>query len=261
MALPKALLCILGNPDSVEIPEEALLRASGFATATIRWAEIAFQPRGWTQLLPILNDTAVQAWIFSGHPADVTNELLCQIGMLTLALTRPAPPITAFVLNGSGEEPALTDLLAHIRIFRGNKTFAAKLAAARMKSQLPRPLPFHARAHVDPLTGQWFEIGPAPGESWDGFMSGVVEAEVVAFGIGLRGTLPKKSTLHYPLCGIKGELGGYEFSACAAKNEIGPDSACYIKIEGCPRILFITNYPNDGENGTDEQHIQALELF
>ncbi|MDL2274729.1 hypothetical protein LJC22_01205 [Desulfosarcina sp. OttesenSCG-928-G10] len=262
MALPKALLCVLGHSDTAEIPEESRLRASGFATATLQWAEVSSHQRGWMQLLPIVNDPAVQAWVFAGHPADFTDEVHCQIAMLTLAITRSSPPLTAFVLTGSGEEPQLTNLLDHIRIFRGNAAFAAKLAAARLKPQLPRPLPFHVKAHIDPLIGQWFEVGPDAGESWNGFMIGVVEAETIAFGVGARGLLPEKSTLHYPQCGIKGEWGGHIFSACAARNELGPEDACYVKVEGCPRILFVTQYPDDQPEGAGgEYRVRALEIF
>ena len=260
MALPKAMICVLGNDASAEVPEEALLRAVGFATATIHWTEVATVQRGWMQLLPILDDPAVQAWVFAGHPANFTDELLSQISMLTLALTRAAPPMTAFVLLGSGEEPALSELLGHIRIFYGNTSFAPKLAALRHKPRQAQPLPFHVKAHLDPLIGQWLEVGPAATDVWEGFMAGVVDAEITAFGVGPRGAVPQKSTLNYPQCGIKGEWGDQTFSACAAKNSIDADSACYFRMEGCPRLVFVAQYPEDAaSNG--EQRICSLELF
>jgi hypothetical protein len=259
MALPKALLCVLGEQKISEVAEEALLRASGFATATLFWKEIAGQQRGWTQLLPILGDPAVQAWVFSGHPADFTDELLSQISMLTLAMTRPTPPATACVLTGSGEEPAFPDIMGHINVFYGNTSFAAKLAAARVKPRPPLTRPFHVAAHVDPLIGQWLEVGPAVDEAWAGFMAGVVDAEVTAFGVAPRGALPQKSTLHYPLSDIKGDWGEYAFSACAAKNEIGVDNACYMRVEGCPRIVFITAYPEEEDKG--QPWLRYLDLY
>ncbi len=261
MALPKALLCVLGHETAAEAPEETLLRASGFATATLPWAEVAAQQRGWTQLFPILNDPALQAWIFAGHPADFTDELLSQMSMLTLSLTRPAPPMTACVLIGSGEEPAFPELMGHVRIFYGNTSFAAKLAAARAKPRPALPRPFHLVAHVDPLIGQWLEVGPAEGKSWEGFMAGVVDAEVTAFGVGPRGLLPQKSTLNYPQCGIKGEWGEYAFSACAARNTVDGESACYMRVEGCPRNVFITDYPEDAPENAEEQRLCLLDLF
>jgi hypothetical protein len=181
--------------------------------------------------------------------------------MLTLALTRPTPPVTACVLTGNGEEPAFPDLLGHIKIFHGNTSFAAKLAAARMKPQASLPRPFHVAAHLDPLAGQWLELGPAADECWTGFMAGVVDAEVVAFGIGPRGVLPQKPTLTAPQCGIPGDWGGYSFSACAAKNEIDGSHACYMRVEGCPRVVFITDYPEDTQEKGSDQWVLSLDLF
>lgn len=261
MALPKAMLCILGNQPGVGAPEEVLLRAAGFATATIRWEEVAAQQRGWMQLMPILNDASLQAWVFAGRPADITEELLSQVSMLTLGMSRPTPPVTAFVLLGSGEEPAFPDLLDHVRVFHGNASFAPRLAAARLKPMCMLPRPFHIRAHVDPFIGQWLEIGPLENETWDGFMAGVVDAEVTAFGIGLRGNLPQKSVLHHPQSGIKGEWGDLRFSACAAKNSMTSDMACYMRVEGCPRIVFITGYQDENRAQEMEKGIRHLDLF
>ncbi len=262
MALPKALLCVLGTPDTSgkEIAEEALLRASGFATATIHWIEVATQQGGWMQLLPIIDDPSVQAWTIVGTPEDFTPEVLSRISMLTLALRRPAPPLTAFVLHGDGEEPALSELLWHVRIFRGNTSFAPKLAAVRARPRPELPRPFHLVAHLDPLIGQWLELAPAQKESWQGFMIGVTGAEVTAFGVGPRDILPEKTTLHYPLCGIKGEWGDQTFSACAAKNEINADNACFIRLEGNPQLVFITAYPED-EKESEDADIRVVELF
>jgi hypothetical protein len=260
MALPKAVLCLLGEatPDA---PEEALLRASGFATAALRWAEVDAIRRGWTQLLPVLDDPAVQAWVFAGHPADFDDALLSQISMLTLGLTREAPPMTAFVLLGSGEEPALPELLGHIRMFYGNTGFAAKLAALRSRPRAPLPLPFHARAHLDPLIGQWLEIGPTEGELWQGFTAGTTGADITAFGVGPRGAVPQKSVLHYPVSGIRGDWDGQEFSACAAKNDIGEDAACYLCLEGRPRVLFLADYLEDNAGFADSRRFHQLDLF
>ncbi|MDR2572990.1 MAG: hypothetical protein LBC94_01370 [Desulfovibrio sp.] len=261
MPLPKALLCVLGPQATNETPEESQLRASGFATATIFWQEVEAQTRGWMQLLPVLDDEAVLAWVFAGHPADFTDGLLSRISMLTLGLKRQTPPMTAFVLTGSGGEPAFPALLAHIRVFYGNTTFAAKLAAARVKPRQPLPRPFHITAHVDPLVGQWLEVGPPPGDVWQGFMAGVTGAEVEAFGVGSRGAVPQKATLHYPLCGIKGDWGDVPFSACAAKNEIGRDAACYMRVDGSPKTLFITDYPEDEKKIGSDRKMLTLELF
>jgi hypothetical protein len=244
MALPKALLCLLGKSGATA--EEDALRAAGFATASITWEEIAAQRNGWTQLLPILEEPAVQAWVFAGAAEDFTAEVLSRMALLTVALRRPKLPVTACVLSGSGPEPEFPDVLGHVRVF-SDASFAARLAAIRLKPPVLSQPDFHVAAHLDPLIGLWLEVGPGPGAVWRGFMAGVLDGEVTAFGAGPRGTVPQKTTLTYPQCGIKGDWGGRAFTACAAKNVIDGDTACYMRVEGEPRAVFVTAHPDDGE--------------
>jgi hypothetical protein len=247
MALPKALLCLLGKSGPGATPEEDALRAVGFATASIGWEEVAAQRNGWTQLLPVLEEPAVQVWVLTGTAEDFTAEVLSRMALLTMALRRPNPPVTACVLSGGGLEPAFPDVLGHVRVFSGAASFAARLAAIRFKPPcLARP-DFHVDVHVDPLLGLWIETGPEQGAVWQGFMAGALDAEVTAFGVGPRGTVPHKTRLEYPQCGIKGDWGGSPFTACAAKNVIGGDTACYMRVEGAPRAVFVTAHPDDGE--------------
>lgn len=120
MTLPKALLCVLDEHPSAQPPEEAALRAVGFAAATVPWRQISAQ-RGWMQLLPILDDPAVQAWVFCGASTDFTPAVLNRMAMLTLALHRPSPPLTACLLTGDGPEPELPHWLGDVRVFRRDK--------------------------------------------------------------------------------------------------------------------------------------------
>lgn len=259
MSLPKALLCVLGKRKNEPLTEEIMLNAAGFHTAVIHWTELASVQRGWIQLLPTLEDPALKAWVLSGPHEDFTDEVLGQVAMLSLAMSRPSPPMMAFVLTSGNAEPELTDLLGHVKIYKGNTTFAAKIAAARVKPQPGLKRAFHIHARLDPYIGQWFEVGPADGESWNGFTVGVVGAEVTAFGVGRRGKIPEKSTLQYPQLGIKGQLGFHEFHGCAAKNHVGSDAACFVRIEGTPRIIFITGYPDETSADTDSR-LCLLEL-
>jgi len=247
MALPKALLCLLGKKGAKTAPEEAALRVAGFATASIGWEEVAAQRHGWTQLLPILEEPAVQAWVFAGTAEDFTTEVLSRMTLLTIALRRPKLPVTACVLSGGGKEPEFPDLLGHVRVFSGAASFAARLAAMRLKPPAVSRPDFHVDAHLDPLIGLWLEVGPAPGALWQGFMAGVLEAEVTAFGAGPRGTVPRKTVLEYPQCGIKGDWDGRAFTACAAKNAIDGDTSCYMRVEGAPQAIFVTTHPDDNE--------------
>lgn len=90
MPLPKALLCALG--DHSPATEEAGLRRAGFATAVLHWKDLADKTNDWMQLAAVLDDPAVQAWVLTGEAADFTEDLLCRVALLALALDRPTQP-------------------------------------------------------------------------------------------------------------------------------------------------------------------------
>lgn len=246
MVLPKAILCLLGDVPAHNTSEEACLRAAGFATASIPWNAVSKQPRGWMQLLPLLDDPSVGAWVLAGPPASFIPELRAQVACLLLALQRSRPPVIAYVLHGDGEVPSLSPLMGNIQVFSAGVPFAGKLMAAQFKPREAPSRPCHVTAHLDPYIGQWLEIGPAAGEIWDGFMIGVLAADVEVFGVGPRGVIPDRSTLQHPLCGIRGEFDGAPFSACAAKNRLMDDHACFMRVEGAPRHVFVGVYPDAG---------------
>ncbi len=261
MPLPKALLCMLEKNPPAQVREELQLRSVGFAAATVPWRQVAAMRGGWMQLLPILDDPAVQAWVFVGAAEDFNAEVLSRLGLLTLGLTRPAPLLTACVLTDDGPEPELAAFLGDVRVFRKDAPFAAKLMAARLSARPLPPRPFHLAAHLDPLIGLWLEVGPPHGTEWQGFMAGITGAGVTAFGVGPRGALPQKCTLRHPLCGIQGDWGGRPFSACAARNVLDATTACYLRVDGEPGAVFVAPYPEDSdENDAADVCPEYLEL-
>jgi hypothetical protein len=249
MALPKALLCTIDERDAQALPEEAQLRAAGFATASIAWQMLKDQ-RGWMQLSSVLDDPAVQAWVIAGAPTDFSSELRCQISLLSLSLTRKPAPCTAILLTQKGDFQDFPLHMEQVSVFAPNQPFAGKLMAARYARKItPAPLPLHIASHLDPLIGLWLEIGPTVDESWPGCMVGLLHADITAFGVGLRGRIPQKSVLEYPQYGIQGNWGEHPFNACAARNMLDEETSCYIKVEGYPHAVFVTSYPE--EEGSD----------
>ncbi|MDR0477616.1 MAG: hypothetical protein LBH14_06740 [Desulfobulbaceae bacterium] len=250
MALPKAVLCILGD-EPADYAAEAELRAVGFATFSITWKELNAQENGWIQILPPLDDPTVVAWVLAGKTGDFTDEVRAKVALLTLAMQRNCPPVTAFVLTEEGDIADVPYAMNHIQIYRHTRKYAVKLMVAKAKPQPFTALPFHAQAHLDPLIGAWLEIAPPAGVTWPGFMAGVTNAEISAFGVGPRGVLPVKSTLQFPMLGIKGELGEKPFSACAAKNTLSDGASCYMRLNGTPGLVFCAEYPDEDK---PEQH-------
>lgn len=257
MALPKAVLCILGNEPAAH-PAEAELRSVGFATFAVTWNELDAQQNGWIQLLPPLDDPTVNAWVIVGKPADFTDTIRSQIALLTLALTRETPPLTAFIMTGEGDFHDVPYVLNHVQLFGHTKKYAAKLMSARTRPPEFQKLPFHVKAYLDPFIGAWLEIGPPDTDVWDGFMIGVTEAKITTFGVGSRGIIPSRSTLQYPLLGIEGTIGKQSFNACAAKNFLSYKFSCYMHLDGLPDKVFCMEYPDtkNRNNSAVRQSVQ-----
>lgn len=259
MALPKAVVCILGN-EPADHPVEDELRSVGFATFSITWKELEAEQSGWTQILPPLDDPTVVAWAIVGKPEDFTESVRSKIALLTLAMGRQTPPATAFIVVGDGDVQDVPHTMGHIRIFRQTEKFAVKLLVAKVKLQPRPPLPLFLKAHLDPLIGAWLEVAPPDNETWDGFMAGVTHAEPVAFGVGPRGTIPKKSTLQYPILGIKGMIGDAPFNACAARNTLSSEDSCFMRLEGVPGAVVCTEYPDENPGQKAERAPIQVEL-
>ena len=235
MPLPKALICVLGNYSAHS--EESKLRQAGFATAVLHWKELDNRANDWMQLTEILDDIAVQAGVIAGEPAEFTEDMLCRITLLALSLTRANQPCTAFVLYEKDPAPILPPVMNHVKIWHSQEPFSLFM-------------PFHVRALLDPMVGLWLEITPAAGQM-EGFTVGVLGAEIPAFGVGPLGTIPNKSLLAYPVLGVRGTLNSIPFSACTARNELTDSMACYCKVDGIPRGVFLGGYLNEAENERD----------
>lgn len=242
MALPKAVLCVLG--DYSADMEEAKLRQAGFATAMLRWKELVNQTNDWMQLAEILDDASIQAWVIAGESVEVTDDVISRMTLLALALRRDTQPGTALVLCDEGR-PKLPPLMDHVGLFHALDPFAARLMAARFKKGVRLSPPFHIRPLLDPLIGLWLEVAPGINDAQTDFSVGVLDAEITAFGVGPVGVIPAKSQLAYPVLGIKGEVDGKGFSACAAKNSLNETTACFCKVEGIPHGIFLGNYLNE----------------
>jgi hypothetical protein len=87
--------------------------------------------------------------------------------------------------------------------------------------------------------GQYFEVGPPPGQTWDGVMFGIDRGEITAHAVGPAHKLPEKAVLEYPMKGLKLKLGDTEYTAWAVKNQLADDASYYVKVAEYPAsILF-----------------------
>ncbi|MDR2302494.1 MAG: hypothetical protein LBF38_10695 [Deltaproteobacteria bacterium] len=253
MALPKALLCILGKNGSYSGEEQELsLRAVGFATATLRWSDFRPETNDWLGLSEILEDPAVAAWVIAGPPEAFSQKIISQISVLTLALDRKPGPVTAFVTKlADKSDLGLPPILSHVKVFDPLDPYAAKLMAYRFKPPENQPRPFYLKTYASPLIGLWLEVGPNESEKWSGFMLAVTKTLIDVLGVGPRGQLPQKSTVNYPMHGLEGQLGDLKFNASAAKNTLDAETSAFIRLAGPPNHLIVAPYPE--ENPVDQE--------
>jgi hypothetical protein len=94
--------------------------------------------------------------------------------------------------------------------------------------------------------GQWLQVQPT-GDGWPGVIFGVDAGEIVFQAVGPAGQLPEKATLNYAMQGLKLELGGVEYTAWAAQNEVTAESAYFVKVNGTPKTLLFGPYAEDSE--------------
>ena len=248
MSRPKALLCLLG--DFSGAAEEKGLREAGFLVSTVRWQHLDAEPRGWMRLLPFLRDEGVDAWVLAGRHDDFTRSVRIRAALLTMAVS--IPPATAFVIRDGRAASVTGGFLEHVTVFREGLS-AGRLMAERFRLKTVISRPCRVVAHLNERLGLWLEVGPDANEIWDGFMLGVVGAEISAFGVGPCGTPPARTVLEYPVLGIRGNVQGVGFCGCAARNALARGEACFLRVEGDLRGLFVAGYLEEG--GLDARHV------
>jgi hypothetical protein len=136
-----------------------------------------------------------------------------------------------------------------------DSTLGAKLVA-RANTPAPRVDPeYRLDVHANPGFGVWVEIGPGKGQEWNGGLSGVHEGSIDAHGVGEAGKLPQKSTLEYPMKGLKLSLGEREFVAWAVQNKLDENTSYYARIRDVPKAMLLGPLAQG-----DEAEAHVLEL-
>jgi hypothetical protein len=78
-------------------------------------------------------------------------------------------------------------------------------------------------------------------------MFGVAGAEITFHAVGPTGSLPPKTVLNYPMQGLKLEMGGKEYLAWAAQNELNAETSYFVKVEGYPESILFGPYSTEQE--------------
>lgn len=133
---------------------------------------------------------------------------------------------------------------------------AGRLMAERFRQKAPIHRSYRVFVLLDERLGLWLEVGPGIDDVWDGFMLGIVDAEISVFGVGPCGTSPVRTVLESPVLGIRGDILGEFFCGCAARNVLVHGEVCFLRVEGDLRGFFVAGYPAEG--GLDARHVFSI---
>lgn len=206
----------------------------------------------WAGVIPELVSDNCRCWIIVGQTESLDKKSIRQ-GLSLLALSAQAEHGHNFpiIISPSGrnlESSSLPTPLGNAEIV---KTGLGVRAVARANAPLSQSQPdYRLNVHPLPGLGLWFETGPAR-DPWHGaFMGFAGEGAPVpdAHGVGSAGTIPRTSTLRYPVQGLKMELNDVEFTAWGVHNEISPADSYYIRVTAPPETLLFGPFPEEKES-------------
>ncbi len=202
----------------------------------------------WAGPLKEISSGNCAAWVIVGQ-ADRFEKPEIRQGLALLALGAQGShrhdfPILISPSGGNLDLQSLPTPLLGCNVVQ--KSLGVKVVAAVNAKGSGFSPEYRLDVHPLPGLGLWFETGPAR-DPWKGAFFGCSAAEEVspdAHGVGQAGTIPQKSTLHYPVKGMKMELKGREFSAWGVKNELSPAESYYVRVNGIPEALVFGPFPD-----------------
>jgi hypothetical protein len=199
----------------------------------------------------LLDDQTGMWAILAGRDQLLQDDLRYGLSMLALALeARKKGGNSIVILQTEGDPVTADDLPTPLK-----RALVLPVAdagtPAKLVARVHAGTPSLSSAYVVDMVGneqlgQWLEVRPT-GDDWPGVIFGVNEGEILFQAVGPAGKLPKTSVLNYAMQGLKLEMGGTEFTAWAARNEISKENAYYVKISGTPKTLLFGPYAEDSE--------------
>ncbi len=245
-----------GGDGAPQAAGEALgkLKKVGLQPAGAVWVD-DLPKHGWTELGGQLADAdAADVWIVAGTRAELeapgNRYALSLVRAMAEEIRGQTLPTVIVGLDHAPDAAALPTLLQGAKAIDGSSgNWAAKaLIAIHAMKAAPLAAPYRVNVIAHQYFGQWFEVGPREGE-WAGVMLGVAGdgVQLQEHAVGDRGDLPERTVLEYPMHGIKAEIGGTEFEACAVKNALDPAHSYWVQVKGQPSRLFFGSHPESEE--------------
>jgi len=204
----------------------------------------------WMAARESLVDSKVSMWGILGSDDELrAPDTLYGLSLLAITVqARRGLHFPVMILQTRGKpissEQLSTPLKGADVMLASESGLGAKLVARIHKPPKPISPEYHLDIYGNEQIGQWFEVRPAQG-SWPGVMFGVTGAEITFHAVGPTGSLPRKTVLNYPMQGLKLEMGGKEYLAWAAQNELHAETSYFVKVEGYPEAIVFGPYSTE----------------
>jgi hypothetical protein len=210
----------------------------------------------WQAPLEILTAKQTALWVISATSAELEPpSIKYGLSLLCLCLQHergPGFPIVFCCPDGSLDVTNLPTPFKRAEIVKQSDiSLGAKLAARANLPVKKIAEEYRIGVHANPGYGIWFELGPAPGEIWEGVLAGARSSDVNAHGVGPAGSLPQKTVLEYQMQGLKLESGQDRYLAWAVKNRIDAQSSYYIRFADIPGKMLFGQLPKEDDDAAD----------
>lgn len=198
------------------------------------------------------------AWLIAGENRRLNDPVTRrELSLILLgAQAERNQPLRVFISPGSQGMLPFTGPLTDGEVLTG-PVGARMVAAIHKKVAPPPPTPY--RLHVRCLTGLglWIEIGPKGAcheEPWQGAFLACCGSDAkgahivpVAHGVGLAERIPERSTLEYPVQGMKIDYNTASWEGWGVANKLTPDRSYFVKLTDVPAGLMLGPFPSEDD--------------
>jgi len=190
-----------------------------------------------------------EGWLIYANVKELEKESI-RYGLSLLVLTVTAQkgrnfPIILLFDKPYKDTGALPTPLASLEnvTMEDSSVYAKIVAKLNKRSSGSLAQEYRIDVYGNPQIGQWFEIGPAQNQEWNGAIFGVSGADITFQAVGPRGRLPERSTLNYPVQGMKLETEKHNYIAWGVQNPISAQHSYFVRVDSWPDSIIFGQYP------------------
>ena len=245
----RVLISLLEENDGLAQLLGRELAGAGLAPSIHAW-DADLPKMGWAA--PAKELASCHAWVIAGQQnsfADpATRKGLALAALVAQSVHGNAFPILFSPASGAIDPASLPTPL------QGGESVAKGLGPkAAVQANTVKAL--HPEYRLVPYAlyelGLWFEVGPAR-EPWQGafFACGAADSDKAvpsSHGVGPAGCIPQRSTLQYPVQGMKLTMAGLDCEGWGVKNQLSPATSYYARTMVCPDLLVFGEFPDSDE--------------